>query len=283
MRKAIKERGREVGELFTLLDRKTPVAFGAGTEDTYFPAKCLTDIASYEDVSETNWPDLVPKLRSILIAYNQGLPSEINSPAVTNWAISANVATLTFESAAYVTAMLSALAEDATAHGSFTNWRTVTLASAIGNITAGTYAITAINPASRTVSFAFTAANASGSVTATVQFFAHRVAGSITTARLFSARGLTMHGANDDNLYFMASGLRRRGFMQGHRHNPLSGTNFVMAVGASGYTLGGSGAGGATTGDPTTDGTNGTPRVGKETHGPAITAHIYIHGGRYNA
>jgi hypothetical protein len=31
---------------------------------------------------------------------------------------------------------------------------------------------------------------------------------------------------------------------------------------------------------PASDGTNGTPRIAAETHGPAITVHLYMHLGR---
>lgn len=286
IRKVIKERSREVGEVFALLERKAPVAFGTGTEDTYFPALCLTDIASYVDISDANAPDAVPFLRAKKLIFKDGLAGEISSPGVTAWAISSNVATLTFTNDADHIAFLAALLEDEVAHGSYSNWRTVTLANAIGNISAGTYAITNVNASSRTISFAFTAANASGSVTATVDFYAHRIPGSTNTARVFSARGLTIHGANDDNGYFVAGGLRRRGFLQGHYHD-------VQTVGSSAFIVtsniptGNPNTGpyptGSETKAPKTDGTNGTPRTAKETHGPALAVHLYMHLGRYVA
>lgn len=279
MRKVIKERSKHVGELFALLDKKAPVGFGTGTEDTYFPELCLTNIDSYLDISDTNWPDLVSYLRGLKMVFKDGLTGELASFGVTNWAISSNVATLTFTNDADHIAFLTALSEEQTVHGSFTNWRTVTLASAIGNITAGTYAISAISAGSRTISFAFTAANASGSVTASVEFYAHRIAGSATTARVWTAKGMSIIGVNDANGYFVSGGLRRRDFMQGHIHSgsiPIAGVAWATP-GNSGLTNTG------TIGTPITDGTNGTPRTGKTTHGPAIAAHIYIHGGRYVA
>jgi len=282
MRKVIKERSREVGEIFTLLDKKAPVAFGTGTEDTYFPGLCLTDIASYVDISATNWPDLVPKLRAVKAIFKDGITGEIASPGVTAWEIAANVATLTFTNDTDHIAFLAALAEDQAVHASFTNWRTITLASAIGNISAGTYAITAISSSSRTISFAFTASDSSGSVTTTAEFYPHRVAGSANTARVFSARGLTVHGANDDNGYFMAGGLRRRDFMQGHFH-AYKALLYSPPAGSSAYCLTNIGDGSNEIRSPTTDGDNGTPRTGKTTHGPAITVHIYMHGGSYVA
>jgi hypothetical protein len=285
LRKIVKERGREVGEIFSLLDRKAPVGWSGAAADTYFPALCLTDIASYTDIAEANAPDAVPYLRAKKLIFKDGVSGEIASPGVTAWAIATNVATLTFTNDADHIAFLTALLEDKLAHGGYSNWRTVTLANAIGNITAGTYAITDVNASSRTISFAFTAANASGAVTATVDFYAHRIPGSTTTARVFSARGLTIHGANDDNGYFVAGGLRRRGFMQGHRHNWRSqSAGGSPSTGGPPYSTNqGESIDTTWVRDPTTDGSNGTPRTAKETHGPALTVHLYMHLGRYIA
>jgi hypothetical protein len=213
------EHSHFVGEIFEKEDLTEPSAFDRSNPDDYFPAICLTDIDTHVDIDAANWPLGVDYLRNKKVKFKDGLTGEISSPSVTNWAISSNVATLTFANNPDTISFLAALLEDQVSHGSYTNWRTVTLANAIGNITAGTYAITNVNASSRTITFAFTAANASGAVTATVDFYAHRVAGSTTTARVFGARGLTMHGANDGNGYFVAGGLRRRGFMQQHyRH-----------------------------------------------------------------
>lgn len=289
LRKIVKERGREVGEIFSLLDRKAPVGWSGAAADTYFPALCLTDIATHVDLAEANAPDAVPYLRAKKLIFKDGVSGEIASPGVTAWAIATNVATLTFTNDADHIAFLTALLEDKLAHGGYSNWRTVTLANAIGNITAGTYAITDVNASSRTISFAFTAANASGSVTATVDFYAHRIPGSTTTARVFGARGLTIHGANDDNGYFVAGGLRRRGFMQGHWMDSdiADGLNYRRVAGDAAtvrdYVMLQSASATKMYLKPVTDGTNGTPRTAKETHGPALTVHLYMHLGRYTA
>jgi len=243
----------------------------------------LTSIESQVDIDEANWPDLVPYLRARKSIFKDGITGEISSPGVTNWAIAANVGTLTFTNNADHIAFLSALLEDVTMHGSYGAWRTITLIAAIGNIAAGTYAITDINASSRTVSFAFVAANASGGVVATCDFYAFRIAGSTTTARVWTARGLSLMGANDANGYFVSGGLRRRGFFQGHKfninttYNPAAfGAVYVAMANASGTpTQSAEGL------NPVTNGFDGTPRYAKETHSPAITVHIYIHGGRY--
>jgi hypothetical protein len=292
LRKIVKERGREVGEIFSLLDRKAPVGWSGAAADTYFPALCLTDIASYTDIAEANAPDAVPYLRAKKLIFKDGVSGEIASPGVTAWAIATNVATLTFTNDADHIAFLTALLEDKLAHGGYSNWRTVTLANAIGNITAGTYAITDVNASSRTISFAFTAANASGAVTATVDFYAHRIPGSTTTARVFSARGLTIHGANDDNGYFVSGGLRRRGFMQqitgtlGSARNIFRESTTTGAFSTTNPSNSGTDAGSVVNNYEFAhfDSANSPgARTSKETHGPALTVHLYMHLGRYVA
>ncbi len=281
----IKERSREVGEIFAILDQRLPIEWSVANELTHFPALCLTNFAIKSDISDANWPDLVPYLRGIRTVFKDGLSGQITTPGVTAWAIVSNVVTLTFTNDADHIALLTALSEDQVIHGSFTNWRTITLAGTIGSITAGTYAITAISPASRTVSFSFTAANASGSGAFTVEFYTHRIAGSSTTARVFAAQGEALHGVNDANGYFVAGGLRRQGYFQGHEHDqyqPAGGAVVPGWAGGAGSTRGALGSN-TQIGSPKTDGTNGTPRTAKETNSPALSVHLYIHGGRYVA
>jgi len=280
--KNIIEKSKRVGEIYTLLDQLDPAAWNEAAPDDYLPALCLTSIESYVDIDVANWPDLVPYLRARKSIFKDGITGEISSPGVTNWAIAANVGTLTFTNNADHIAFLSALLEDVTMHGSYGAWRTITLIAAIGNIAAGTYAITDVNSASRTVSFAYVAGNASGAVVATAEFYAFRIAGSTTTARVWTARGLSLMGANDANGYFVSGGLRRRGFFQGHQHvtygyddiSPFTGIRMRKTTGSVNAEL-------ISSTIITTDGVNGTPRTAKETHSPAITAHIYLHGGRY--
>jgi hypothetical protein len=284
IRKAIVERSKKVGEIFPMLHHQAPVEWSVANADTYFPALCLTDIATSAVVDAANWgAAAIAYLRGLLVKFKDGLTGELAAYGVTNWAIVSNIATLTFTNDADHIAALTALLEDNSAHGSYTDWRTITLASAIGDITAGTYAITNVNASSRTVSFAFTHADNSGAVTASAEFYANRIAGSTTTARVFSARGRAIHGAGDDNGY-MVNSLARRGFFQGHRMAPLSGQdNFWGAPNNTAvYQAGGSGlTAKVTTGDPVTDGTNGTPRVAKDTNSPAFVTHLYLHLGSY--
>lgn len=84
-------------------------------------------------------------------------------------------------------------------------------------------------------------------------------------------RGITVTGAGSQTIsgttYTRTQGAYQRDQMQGHRHAPPSGApNFVVTGSGSIPSGGGTIVGtAAATGDPTSDGTNGTPRTGAET------------------
>jgi hypothetical protein len=278
------EYGTQMFDILPNMEYRTPSEWDPLNPDDYFPRLCLTDFDTYKDISTANWPvTAISRLRDIKIVFKQGLTGEISSPVVTNWAIAANVATLTFQNDADHIVLLADLLEDETQHGSYANYRSVTLPLAIGDISAGTYALTNIDPSTRQISFAFVAANNSGALASTVDFYAYRIAGSTTTARLFSARGLSLMGVNDANGYFVSGGLRRRGYFQGHTF-VVSGFTYLVAPGAGATALSINGTAGTTlAGIPVTDSINGTPRVAKETHSPALSAHLYLHLWRYIA
>lgn len=274
------EYGHHILEIFPLIDRRAPATWNPANPRAYFPAVCLTDIDSQITLDAANAPDAVPLLRAIKMVFKDGLAGELAALSVTNWAIATNVATLTFTNNTDTIAALAALGEDQAVHGSYTNWRSITLASAIGSITAGDYAITNVNPSARTISFNFTAANGSGAVPASAEFFPFRIPGSTTTARIFTGRGLTLHGANDANGYFVSGGLRRRGYFQGHDHDVIFGAGSVVASNffAPIQTPGPAGLG--VTNNPVTKTGFGNVRFAAETHGPAMTIHLYMHLGR---
>jgi hypothetical protein len=122
--------GKQIGELFFLDEAKVPAAFDKDNPHLFFPGKCLSSIEDHEDIAVANFPELVPHLRAKAFKYFEGITGETSAFSVVNWAIVSNVATLTFSGTA-ATAMISALAEDVLVHGSFTEWRSVTLATII--------------------------------------------------------------------------------------------------------------------------------------------------------
>lgn len=281
-----KEYGTELGTLeFIQGNVKSPAAWSVGSPTAYFNKICLDAIETYEDISNANWPDLVPYLRAQLLKYNDGITGAKSAYDVTAWAISSNVATLTFANTTAENAILAALAEDQIIHGSYTNYRSITLPSAIGDIDAGEYAITNINTGTRTVSFVFNSGNNSGSGSFVVNFYENRIPGSTTTARLYQATARSLVSANDADGEEIA-GLRRRDRFQGHWHNLQLYSNGTTPNAASGIPPYG------TAGvlvelnkvkDATTDGTNGTPRTGTTTDPRMLVGHMYIHGGEYAA
>ena len=170
--------------------------------------------------------------------------------------------------------VLRGLAEDLLVYGSYSNWRTVTLANQIGDIVAGDYAITDINTTNNTVKFAYTATNNSGSGSYTVEFYPNRVVGSSTNARIFKNQARTLYTI--DNFDYLAGLMKRntmqgftiyaRDYMDGNASSP--GSAFYPNNRASIY--------------PATDGINGTPRTGKNTSADSYAAYLYIWAGQYN-
>ncbi len=274
--------GKPLGEMFFLHKYKAPAAFDKDSPEDYFPAVCLD--AGDQDLAAANWPDLVPDLRALRATYNEGIAGAKYAFDVTNWAIVSNVATLTFADQTAEKAVLSVLGEDNLVHGDYASWRSITLPDAIGDITAGEYALTDVDPAARTVSFAFTAGNNSGAGAFVVSFYQHRIPGSGTTARVFERPGGVMVAANDADGECIA-GMRRRDRGQGHYHDPLPGyPNFIMDTDENTGTTSGTGRSyNTTTGNPTTDTVNGTPRTGKTTDPRALVGHMYMFGRRYLA
>lgn len=252
------------------------------------PRLCLDAINGSEDISDSNWPDLVPHFRGKLLKVKEGTAGEKSQFDVTAWDITSNVATLTFANATAEQAILDDLLEDNNVHGSFGSWRAIRLPSAIGDIAAGTYAITAVDTVSRQIEFSYTSADNSGSVTAVAEFPAHEVPGSSTTARVFQVSGRSVVSANDGDDEVI-SGLRRRDQMQGHHHiwENDEGNNRVSWNPGSNAADAGSGSrierSHGFVRDPITDGTNGTPRTGTHTDPRSIGAHLYIWARRYVA
>jgi len=119
--------------------------------------------------------------------------------------------------------------------------------------------------------------------------YVYRIAGSSTTARVLRMSGRALVGteaeSGDTPDRMLIAGLRARDRGQGHRQASLQ-TNFVTQPGSGGGA--GLGAGStvmavATTGDPVTDGVNGTPRTGATTDPRTSVAFLYMGGGQFVA
>ena len=268
--------GKSVGELFTIAGNiKSPAQFDDSSPEDAFFGLCLDDIADSEthDISSANYPDLVTWARAQQLKYLEGQTGEAST-----YSGSATGSVITLADNAANNALLAALYEDALVHGgglevaSYTDWLPITWD--------GTeYVITDVDTVAREITVTGTPTAGAGSATV----YPHRIAGSTTTARMFSMQGRNLTGAGMASVF---SGLRRRDQMQGHQHSYYSmeaGTLLIPISTANFRRLTEQNSSVGLVGKPITDDTNDTPRTGKQTHSPDSGVHIYIHAGRYIA
>jgi len=270
--------GKEIGEFFQTWELKSPVAFNStsvSTAETFFPAICLDTIDIQTTLSATNWPLLVPWLRARQIKYREGRSDEVASFPC---GVSGSVVTL--DNTTANNRLLTALAKWLVVHGSYTNWLTLT-------IDGTEYPITNINTTTRAITV-----TGSPAASSTVTFFPNRISGSTTTARLHEHSGKSLIAANDAAGLFI-TGMQMLGYFQNFA---LQGqySNAGGALATNDITDPNTISPGArdslgslvsVTLNPViiTDGTNGTPRTGSETHSPSGVAHFYLHGRDYVA
>lgn len=273
--------------------KKSSVGFDKDSPGSYFPAICLDTIETSLDIDAAHWPLLVPVLRAAKMIYLEGLTGESADYELTGWAVAGGTATLTLANNAANNQLLAVIAEHFLA---IADYPVVYLPNAISAIDAGDYRITGAYPVTRTIEFATSAGNGSGASSERVQIFPHRIPGSATQARIYGARGMALMSAGWDG--HMAGGLRRS-YMQGHLRElrvtvgggdgsayswdqanresvPFRGTAVQSQYKDKTNT-----EGAPLLGAFTSDGTNGTPRIGAETEPRSLTAHLYLGGGRY--
>ena len=250
--------GEALGEYRMRQDAKSPSAL--------FPQINLTSFSGVSTVNTTNWPLYTPYLRAI----------HLKIGATSTFAGTASASTITLTDTADNNALLAALAESVAHFGyNYTvDWDGVS------------YAITNISTLTRVITVTGTPTAGAGNAT----FYPHRIAGSSTTARVFSLQGLGLIGMGDADWYFVG-GLARRGYMQGHWHTFIAtgnAANNIFNFVTHGDTQNNTFTGGVGTSDgvknPINDNLgNGTPRTAKTTNGPSWSVEIYQHGGRYIA
>ena len=248
---------KPVGQYFHMQSRRATTAWNSATPETFFPAIEVTGAAQTLDVA--NYIDYVPYLRSIAV--------EVYGTSTFSGTAAASVITLANN--ADNNALLAALAEDTLFHGGYTDWRTVTWD--------GTdYAITNVDAVARTITVTGTPTSGAGSAT----LYSYRIAGSTTTARLHKADGIVLATAGASG---RVAGLRTRDAMQGHYHS--KGGLVIWDAGAGtvggGASYGRTNAGTDSAFQATTDGTNGTPRIGANTKDRSLAGYLYVHVGRY--
>lgn len=266
------------GSLHETTNYIAPTIWNAASPDSYFPAICLTTISGYSVVTSAQAPAYVTYKRASPVIWAKGLAGEKTDFGITAYSITSNVATLTFENTTEMGYILAALQADATINGGYSNWVTFTNAAAIGPIVAGDYAITAISTGSRTISFAYTNANTSGSGSWTGRFYPHRIPGSTTSCRVYEHKARANVSANDTAGRYIAN-LRTADQFQGHYHqgalqNYASSSAYTGAVNVAQGNGTYNGAYSTATA-PITDGADGIPRVGPTTDVRALSVYVY--------
>lgn len=128
--------------------------------------------------------------------------------------------------------------------------------------------------------------------TQTVKCYNYRKSGVIGSVYIPKTTGIGLMAAGDINAYFI-SGLMRRGFLQSHvmyqgfgtmaasspRYGKATGVASVSQSDSDIQANSDQATNATITSVPQSDGTNGTPRLGKETHGPSLAAYLYMYVG----
>lgn len=245
------------------------------------------DINQNYTVLAANWPDLAPFLRSLFgtvgSTTNFSVTVQNSSPSTD----------LTF-SAGDGAAFVLALAEEQLFHGSFANFRTITLLSAIGTLPAGDYPITAINTITNKVTI--TTPSASGG-TGNVRYYPFRIdsATSTTSARWYKIDDAVLKTVGGDIIPY----FRFRDRDQGHTHTDAGHAHSSNAIGGYATGLGGANRdgfgtflvgdaatisnGSASLGGQTVYSSYGTPRIGTTTRERGMAVYKYLFGNTYVA
>ncbi|RHX82203.1 hypothetical protein EHQ05_05555 [Leptospira yasudae] len=279
-----KQEKKYLGEMFWMDELRSP--------SSDFPAFCLASADQVINATGTGgMPDLVSYWLNKPLRYDPLGTNVIDLDAI-SYTISSNVLTVTFANTTPCQKMIDALVEDNLVHGSFTNWMTGTLQQAIGAVPANaTLAISALSAGSRTISFTCAAANSSGSLSGVkVRFYKHRLPditpGTTITnqVRHFAMQGRSFVAVMDSDSDWIG-GLRRRDRFQGHFHNSLGGDYMSQDISVSrsyiqGGDVAGSPLGQSIIREAKTDGTNGSPRIGKTTDARGQSSFPYVFAKR---
>ena len=270
-----------VGENIESEIKQTPVAWTAATFSSYATQyKPIIDRSVDQVVSSTNAPDLVTLMRAEQVSMN------VSGSTVTSWTGTVSGSTITLTSTTNNNALLNLLSNEFIANG-FVNGTQAAASTSLYTYNSGAtsrcinvagtdYAITNVNTGTLTITV-------SGTPTAgsqTLILYPYRIAGSSTTVLLPKISGFVGVPQFDYDGE-VVGGFKRMDRMLGHRHAPLTGTNFLSLGGSVQLFSSGSNASApTTTGDPITDGTNGTPRTGKTNDPRTRGVYVYTWAGR---
>jgi hypothetical protein len=142
-----------------------------------------------QTISDSNAPDWVTYARAYRYGYNNAGTIEFNLVG-SNWAVSSNVATVTFSDTTKNNEMLAGLSENFLKFGgTWAAFAMILNVPAVGNISAGDKVITGLTLSTRQITFAETASDGSGAATFDAEIYPHRIAGSSTTAKWRQRKG----------------------------------------------------------------------------------------------
>jgi len=279
---------------------KAVIALGTPLGANIFTDTRLTQVA-YPNAKSTANPGNPQYLPIISRAVDKTITTAMSLPLVTLYrAHTASVlgsttfvgtvaaSTITFSITATNTAMLQMVLNEALVRRWFSSSQSATFAGSGGDFTgmtvnvAGTdFAITAINVGAGTMTV-------TGTPTAGAQnciLYPYRVLGSSTSIQLPRLSGFVLTGDGDDDGLFV-NGYRSMDFMQGHFHD---WSVFKTGAAAGAWSAAGGNATmtldntGVIVGSPRSDGTNGTPRTGKNMTPRSISRNIYTWAQVLNA
>lgn len=159
---------------------------------------------------------------------------------------------------------------------------TLSIASTIGHITSGNYAISAIDSSDRFIWITGSNDTAGGAVAGNVQFYKHRIGGSSTSIMWYGVDNVALMSMRSDGS--LANGLERLDEMQAHKHAFYYFAGDLASGGAGArFTASGSNNLGPVTDTPAkemiSDGTNGTPRTGAITRPRSVIVETYVYVG----
>lgn len=265
--KDIIDYSKPVGEVFFLpYEKDLDLVFDPLNPRDYFPAINLAAIDGSATLSSlgASGTELYTLFSTLNLKYFPGQSGEVETWSCTVTDLGAT-SSIVFPNTVSANAVLAALVEDQVINGGYTDWR-------CAKIGATHRLITDINLVTRTVTTTeFSGLNG----TFDVNFAAYSQSGG--DSRIYEVSGEALMAPNDPDGYFIMN-LRTRGYFQGHRMSAGIGSNYIYGGGSdANYTAGGgTGQTFPTTGNPVTDGTNGTPLTRKITHGPAYTLIPYM-------
>lgn len=230
------------------------------------------DINQDASIDPAVWPVLAPYLRAL-----KGTVSGTDTFTVLSISTSGSPVTITLDTTVANDAFLLALAEEYNVHGSFVNFRTITINSDIGTFPAGTYGIQGFSTGARTITL--TATYSGSSATGDFSYYPFRQpdAISVTNAYWYQISDAVLKTVGGDIIPY----FRVRDRMQGHFHRNSTDNSKTYTGGAVvGDFLAVSFLHSATNGigEPTDDGTNGTPRTGLTTRDRGLAVYKYIYG-----